>query len=179
MWALAGVVFLLAGCQGPCRVYVEGDAEFPKQLAGTWKSEEGSWTIVFKEDGQISLAVIPLGKVTVRPGKVTRFPTRFGGKGIFEPGIWTVTYIPKDRELTVEIVIKHFLQDVGNHSMEGNQTNVLVGDISDDWSEWQVDWFSMGRFYALLYDGWDLRERRELPDSSEQTLRGSIVLKKE
>lgn len=185
VWLLlvcAVIAVQFAGCEGPRRgveVLIEGDGEFPEFIAGKWVDEKGDWEFVFEPDGRISTSVIPLGKVRIVPGEVTQFPTRFGGKGIFEPGHWTVTYSPEDRELAVEVVIEHFLQDVGNHSMEGHTTDLLVGPVSEDGRRWDPDLFSSGKIEALIYDGWTLIERKEILSFDEPTFRGSLIFTKE
>ncbi|MBN1817308.1 MAG: hypothetical protein JW828_08095 [Sedimentisphaerales bacterium] len=169
---------LCLGCQQNCLVVVEGGKPFPPEMAGRWKSDYGDWIIVFQPNGQIEWAQVPLGNIQLRPNQVKRFPTRFGGKGIFEPGIWEVHYNPDIRELAVEIVVKHFLQDVGNHSMEGHQTDFLAGAVSEDFTEWNVDWSTQGRYMALIYEGWDLKETKEFFNAPEPVYRGTVMFRK-
>ena len=176
------VLSLLSGCQDPGRgveVIITGDGQFPDELVGKWVDEKEDWEFVFEPDGRISTSVIALGKVRIVPGEVTRFPTRFGGKGIFEPGLWTVTYHPESRELAVEVVIEHFLQDVGNQSIEGSTPELLVGPVSADGSRWDVDLFTSGKMEALIYDGWTLIERKELFSFDEPSFRGTLIFTKE
>ena len=176
------VLSLLSGCQDPRRgveVIIDGAGQFPDELVGKWVDQKEDWEFVFEPDGRISTSVIALGKVRIVPGEVTRFPTRFGGKGIFEPGLWTVTYHPEGRELAVEVVIEYFLQDVGNHSMEGHTRDLLVGPVSEDGRRWDVDLFSSGKIEALIYDGWTLIERKEILSFDEPTSRGSLIFEKE
>ena len=88
-------IFILIGCQNSTKlksgvdVIIDGDGQFPASLAGTWKSNDGVWEIVFKSDGKISSAVISLGRVRIKPGQVTTVLMKLGGKGTFEPGQWT------------------------------------------------------------------------------------------
>lgn len=155
---LAGCcVFLFgpAGCQNISRgdrgveVIIEGDGKFPETLAGKWRANKGFWEFVFEPDGRISSAVIALGRVKIIPGQITRFATRYG-KGVFEPGLWSVWYSPENRELGVTVVIEHFYQDVGKGAIEGNTTEILVGSISEDIYVWEPDWFSFGRYVVLM-----------------------------
>lgn len=171
---------LLAGCaplQRDMRVTVAGGGEFPDELAGTWRSEDGKWEVILEPDGEIREALIPLGDIRLQPGKVLTFPTRFEGKGIFEPGLWEVNYAPKTRELTVTLEIKHFYQDVGNHSVEGFQTDVLAGFINDE-GRWIVELYTSGKIDALIWEGWTLIERREIFSFNEPTNRGELIFTK-
>lgn len=157
---------------GGVEVVIEGDGAFPEELAGRWKSDRGYWEFVFEPDGKISSAVINMAAVKMVPGKVTRYPTRFGGKGIFEPGLWIVHYSPENRELTVEVVIEHFYQDMGDAAIEGNVTDILTGKVSEDGKTWQADWFSSGKFVAYL------PEPNEFHNEPEPVYSGPLVFKK-
>ncbi len=187
---LAGFALLLsalAGCQNPApprpalrkgwprggvEVIIEGGGEFPEFLVGRWKSNRGNWEFVFEPDGTISSAVIALGKVQMIPGRVTRFPTRYGGKGVFEPGLWTVWYFPENRELGVKVVIDHFYQDLGKHSCEGNTTDILSGTVSEDGELWRADWFLLARYVAYT------PEPNEFENMTEPRFMGSLIFEK-
>lgn len=174
------IVFLavLAGCQSTGKeptdieVIIKGQGQFPESLAGKWLADRGYWEFVFEPDGKISSAVINMGAVKMVPGKIARFPTRYGGKGIFEPGLWTVWYAPDTRELTVEVVIKHFYQDMGEAAIEGNVTDMLTGPVSEDGKTWQADWFSFGKFVAYI------PEPNEFYNVSEPEYKGRLVFEK-
>jgi len=150
------VLSLLSGCQDPHRgvdVVIGGDGQFPEELVGKWRADKNAWEFVFEPGGGISSSVVGLGMVKMTPGKVARFKTRGGGKGIYEPGLWTVGYDPETRDLSVEVVIKHFYQDIVKpQALTGNMTDILGGPVSADWQRWEVDWFTYGRLVALLPD---------------------------
>lgn len=169
------LVFLsgLGGCQGANKgveVIVEGGGKFPKSFAGKWRA--GVWQFVFEPDGTISSAVIHMGAVEMTPGKVTRYPTRYGGKGVFEPGLWSVQYSPDTRELLVVVVIKRFYQDIGAAALEGNITDILVGPVSENSELWQAEWFSFGRLVAHT------PEPNEFYNADEPEYRGSVSFEK-
>ena len=147
---------LFAGCQDVAKkdtieVTIKGNGRFPLELAGTWKAQgKTGWELVFEPDGYISSAVIEFGKTSMEPGQTTKYPTKYGGKGIFEPGKWKVYYEPRLQRLTVEINVKHFYQDLGKYAMEGSISDFLVGEISEDGKTWVVDWFNAIKVTALL-----------------------------
>lgn len=173
------VMAVAAGCQGPMQsdVIVQGGGPFPSFLVGKWVDEKTGWEFVFDADGQITNAVLALGRVDIKPGKVTRFKTRFGGKGVFEPGKWTITYSPDMRELGVRVVLDHFYQDLGPHAIEGHTADFLVGPISEDGTIWQADLFSSGQMLAIV-DKDGKTETKELLDNAEPVERGRVVFKK-
>lgn len=177
--ALLGcAVLLFSGCQGLGRdksgveVIIEGDGQFPESLAGKWRANRGFWELVFEPDGKISSAVIHMGAVEMIPGKVTRFATRYGGKGVFEPGLWSVQYSPDTRELLVEVVIEHFYHDIGDSAIEGSITDILVGPVSENGEWWEAEWFSFGRLVAHI------PEPNEFYNVDEPEYRGPLNFEK-
>ena len=141
----------LTGCQSTGKgveVVVDGDGQFPQFLTGTWKADKHSWEFVFEPDGTISSAVISMGQIELKPGQVTKLPMRYGGKGIFKPGVWTVHYNPANRVLTVEISLKSFYMELGRGILEGESTDIFVGPISEDGKIWRVDWTSFPDYTA-------------------------------
>ncbi len=187
------VLSLLSGCnvsegrrshQGPpIEVVVEGDGQFPEELVGSWKTEgETRWEFVFDKDGSISSAMIELCRTRIKPGQVTTYSTKFGGKGIVRPGPWKVHYDPESRELAVEVVIDYFYQDIGPNAMEGNPTFFFAGTISADGKVWNADKLGSGKFVVLLGQG-PLKsdtvvENKVLADVAELESRGSVVFVK-
>jgi hypothetical protein len=147
-------VFIPIGCQNSTKlksgvdVIVDGDGQFPASLAGTWKSNDGIWEIVFGPDGTISSAVISLGRVRIRPGQVTTVPMKLGGKGIFKPGQWTVQYLQEQRELIVEIKIDYFRTELGNDVVKGQTHDFFVGSVSEDCQLWWADRFTFPEYIA-------------------------------
>ncbi len=173
------IILSLAGCKSASRdesgveVVVEGGDAFPAFLVGTWRAnDESGWEFTFEPDGKVSSAIINLGMVKIIPGKVTRFPTRGGGKGVFKPDLWTVWYSPEKRELGVVAVIKDFYEDLGKNAIKGNVTDMLVGPISEDGKIWEADWSSMGTYIALI------PEPKEIVTDKEPQFRKSLVFEK-
>ena len=147
-------VFIPIGCQNSTKlksgvdVSVDGDGQFPASLAGTWKSNDGIWEIVLESNGKISSAVISLGRVRIRPGQVTTVPMKLGGKGIFEPGPWTVQYLQEQRELIVEIKIDYFRTELGDDVVKGQTHDFFVGSVSEDGNLWWADRFTFPEYIA-------------------------------
>ena len=175
------VLLGLVGCQNPAHVsssnssvevIIEGGGQFPKFLVGKWKADKDGWEIVFEPDGTISSAVINLGRVRMNPGQIARFPTRYGGKGVFEPGQWLVHYTPETRELTVKVVIEYFHQDIGDAAIGGNSTDILAGTVSKNGTLWWVEWFTVARYVAYM------PEPKEFENMKEPRFRNSLVFEK-
>lgn len=155
MFLLLSVAFLssLPGCNGTHRgieVIIEGEGSFPQSMVGTWKNDKQGWQFVFEPDGTLSSAVISFARVEMIPGEVTTFTTKGGGKGIFVPGKWEVTYNVANRELSVEIVIDHFYQDMGGNSIEGNLLDFFLGEITGDGEVWYAQWHSFPYYLAHI-----------------------------
>ena len=162
--AVCAVILLgLTGCRGGSgNGGVEAGAsnknvavatEFPKSLAGTWKSDNQVWQIDFEPDGTISSAVTPLGLVKVRPNRKTRVPGLKGEPGFFEAGDFDVYYNQQNRELTVNIKIKQFyLYTRDNGILKGSWEYLITGNILEDEKTWAGDVFSSPDIVALVPD---------------------------
>ena len=129
-------------------VTVDGDGDFPDFLVGRWKADRGGWEIVFEPDGMISSAVVSIGRVTMKPGQITTVPMQLGGKGVFEPGRWTVQYSHAQRELIVEIVIDRFHVELGDNVLRGKTRDFFVGSVSQDGQLWPVQRISFPEYIA-------------------------------
>jgi hypothetical protein len=162
----AGFVFCLVmaalplGCQNPSassqdhqNVVVEGGGGFPPSLAGTWRADREGWELVIEPDGQISSAVISLGRVRVTPGKSETLPTQGGGEGLFEPGPWTVHYDPQTSSLTVKLVMSHVRVGMAQAVLEGASTDTFAGPISPADNVWQVQWTNFSDYFLQMPDG--------------------------
>ena len=108
----------------------------------------------------------------MEPGQITKYPTKYGGKGIFEPGPWKVNYDPESRDLVIDIAVKHFYQDVGKGMVEGSIYYFIHGTVSSDWSQWEVDWFAQYNITAYA------PEPTILEDMKEPQHRGIVVFEK-
>jgi len=129
-------------------VIIDGDGGFPEFLVGTWTTDSDVWEFVFEEDGTISSAVVSLGAVRLKPGRVTTVPMHQGGEGIFEPGRWVVQYNPDERELIVKISIKNFYIELGEDTLDGSGEDIFVGRISEDGESWPAEWTSYPKYTA-------------------------------
>ena len=143
------LILFLGNCQehkNKVEVIIQGGGKFPDFLVGTWKANNGSWEIVFEPDGKISSAVISLGLVRIKPGQVTTIPMKLGGKGEFEPGVWTVQYLQKQRELIVEIVIDSFRAELGDDIVRGSTRDFFIGPVSQDGKLWWVERYTFPEY---------------------------------
>ncbi len=170
-------VVLSGGCQNGSHgieVIIEGDGGFPEEIVGRWVSgKKDYWAFQFEEDGRISWCAIGMGGTEMSPGKVTRFPARHGGEGVFEPGEWTVTYDPTSRELSVQIVVEHFHLDMGkDQGLEGSMADLLMGPVSDDYTVWEADWFFKEELVGLT------PEPKKFSDIKEFQFRKKVVFSK-
>jgi hypothetical protein len=147
--AAAGAFCLLfiAGCQEtvkkgkPVEVIIDdGNGVFPRELVGRWIGDTQGWEIVFEPNGTISSVVIPLGGVTVYPGKTTIVPMIRGGRGVYKAGQWTVQYSYASRELAVDIVIDYYNIRTGNESIKGSLNEYLTGKV--ELGGWTADWIT-------------------------------------
>ncbi|OHB80187.1 MAG: hypothetical protein A2Z25_02420 [Planctomycetes bacterium RBG_16_55_9] len=148
------LVCLLGGCQSRVQkepaveVTIDGDGVFPDFLVGRWKADRGGWEFVFEPGGTISSAVVSVGRVTMKPGQTTTVPMQMGGKGVFEPGRWAVQYSHAQRELIVEIVIKHFHVELGDNVLRGRTRDFFVGSVSNDGQLWPTERISFPEYIA-------------------------------
>ncbi len=155
---------MLNGCNrsaGHVEVIVDGDGQFPDFLVGKWKADSGSWEFVFKKDGTISSAMVSVGRVRLKPGYTTVVPMELGGKGVFEPGKWSVQYSHEQRELIVDISIANFRAELGENVLRGRTRDIFVGSVSPDGQLWPVKRLSFPEYiadtakypdYKLAYD---------------------------
>ena len=173
-------VFIPIGCQNPTKlksgvdVIVDGEGQFPASLAGTWKSNDGVWEIVFDAEGKISSAIISLGRVRIKPGQVTTVPMKLGGKGIFEPGQWTVQYLQEQRELIVEIKIDYFRTELGDDIVKGRTHDFFVGSVSEDGKLWWADRFTFPEYIADT----EKYQNYKLPFDPNDNPRESLIFQK-
>ena len=127
-------------------VQIEGPGTFPAALAGRWKADRDGWEFVFAPEGDIVSAVLSLGRVEIAPGQAVTLPTKGGGKGTFEPGPWTVHYMPQTRQLTLKIVMDHVRMEMGGTILEGTTTDTFSGAISPDDGVWQAQWTAFSKY---------------------------------
>ncbi len=166
MRRIAGVVLCLVvavvplGCHTPSApslddqtVVVEGGGRFPSALAGTWRADRDGWELVIEPNGQISSAVISLGRVRITPRQSKTLPTEGGGTGNFEPGPWTVHYDPQTKNLTVKIVMSHVHVGMAEAVLEGASTDTFAGPIMPADNVWQVQWTNFSDYLLTMPDG--------------------------
>jgi len=171
------LIILLGSCQADKKaieVIIDGNGQFPERLAGTWKSDNGVWEINLEPDGTISSAVISLGSVRIKPGEITTIPMRLGGQGIFKPGLWTLWYLQRQRELSVEITIDEFRTELGQDVIRGKTRDILTGPVSQDGSIWQAERFSYPEYIVdtKMYKNYNL------PVDANDNPKESLLFKK-
>ena len=160
-WSLCLVgVVVLAGCHHGStasstgvRVIVEGGGPFPRALAGRWKADRDGWEFVLDAQGRIVSAVHSLGRVSITPGRKATLPTRSGGEGLFQPGLWTVYYLPDARQLTLRIAMDHVRVEMGGAVLEGDTTDTFSGTIAPAEGVWQTQWTAFNNYTIRTPDG--------------------------
>lgn len=172
------VAFFISGCSSTggkaVEVIVDGNGRFPEQLAGTWRSDNNAWEFEIKPDGKIEWAIISLGSVKIEPGKTVTVPMRLGGKGVFKPGEWTVWYLQKQHELTVEISIDYFRTELGEDVVHGKTQDIFTGSVSPDGTLWEADRYSYPEYIV------DTRKYQEykLPVDPNENPKESLLFRK-
>ena len=138
---------ILAGCQESTETKnateraIKDDRQFPKFVSGKWEGDKWGWEMVFGPENTLSSAVIPLGRVKIRPYQTTEVQGRKGEPGIFEAGDCEVKYDIESREMSVTIEMKRVYMDMGG-IVDGSCAYFLVGDFSEDGKIWYADVFT-------------------------------------
>lgn len=172
---------LLTGCQEKNRNGHQDEDEknpeevsqFPTFLVGTWKAEDKSgWQINLTPDGNISSAVISMGRFKIKPGQKAEIPMKGNKKSIVEPGLWQVNYSLDDRRLMVFIEQKYIHVEIGDGVVEGQLTDIIDGTVSKDGSIWSGTWttFLNARSHTSKYKDFDLSTNPDYGESKEITL---------
>ena len=179
LWILWCVfIFSLMGCQNPdnkgIEVFIEGEGGFPEFLAGTWKANKHGWKIDFGPDGSISSVVHIIGGVALKPLQVTKVAMKKGGEGVYKAGKWTVNYDSDFRELFVEIELLHFRTELGQDVVEGKSTDIFVGPVSEDGTQWEAQWFSYPEYYVTT----DKYDHYKLPVDPNENPKGLLIFSK-
>ena len=108
---------------------------------GQWQATNGQWTLCFASDGSLDSAVTPLGKIPIRPEKVT-YVTRGKLTSSIKAGPCDVKYSPETRNLYARIALEdvHILHE--NQVVDGNQVDQFMGIVSEDGTTWVADWLN-------------------------------------
>jgi len=154
------LIWLSGGCRGgldgdsdDVKVVVEGGGPFPEALCGRWQADRDGWQVVFEPDGRVAAAVISMGRVEVHPGATTTVPTRSGGRGVFDPGVWTTHYDPDTNELTVKISMDYVRVEMGENTLEGKSSDVFAGTVTPSEGLWQAEWTTFTDYTARTPQG--------------------------
>ena len=173
------LVSLLIGCQNNIKnsgveVTVEDNGRFPSYLVGTWIADRGGWEFVFDSEGKITSAVVSIGRVRLKPGRKTTVPMEMGGKGTFIPGLWTVQYLPDQRQLIVEISINSFSVGLGENIIKGSTRDFFIGQVSKDGTQWWTERFSYPEYIVDT----DKFPNYKLPTDPNENPRENILFQK-
>ena len=152
----------------------ESPRVFPVFLAGTWDGDMEDWQIVIDANGHAAKARIPIGRVEITPGKLTRVPMKAGGEGDFESGQWLVQYDPGTKEMMVEINLKHFKARMGKSIVEGSSRDIFVGPVDPNGMLWQADWVSEPHYFAST----DKQKKISLVVDPNEYYRGRVIFRK-
>ncbi len=134
------------GCQGSGQGVSGGcyGNGFPAFLAGTWRPDESRWVFTFEPDGRISKVVHHGGmEFEVAEGGLVE-QWRDGIEAVYALGPCEAQYNPQTRELSVKIVVEHFVVEFPDGIMEGNFHDYLTGPVSEDGTTWSATWVSLG-----------------------------------
>jgi hypothetical protein len=99
---------------------------------------------------------------------------KLGGKGVFEPGIWTVQYLHQQRELIVEIVIENFHTELGDEIVRGSTRDFFIGPVSQDGELWWVERYSFPEYVVDTETYHDYK----LPFDPNENPRESLIFEK-
>ena len=187
-WLFFLVIVLVLSCFTGCQqlitsqpecgveVVIEGDSGegFPKCLVGRWEGSKAGWQIVFEPDGSISSIVHAVGFTEMKPCEPTIVQLKEGGKGIYEPGQWTVQYDYEYRDLAVNIELANYKLEIQKTIAEGNSKDFFAGTVSEDCTEWYAVWTSDPKYIFTTEE----YERHELPMNEAMQERGIVVFRK-
>jgi hypothetical protein len=175
---LIGCVFLLlGGCQEAGRnksvaeVTLEKGSEFPRSLAGAWEANKDNmnyWRIVFKPDGTISSAIIPLGEYEVKPNQMNKTKGPDGEPGFIDAGDFDVFYNPRSHNLAVDIKLKQFYLDLGAHGiLKGSWEFLIAGKVSEDEKTWDGNLFNSVDIASLVRDPNSPKDKPTLKEAAK------------
>lgn len=120
------------------------ETEFPEFLVGTWRSNESRWVLTLEPDGSISKMKHFGGmEFDVAEGGLVEH-WRDNAEAIYALGPCEAEYESQTRELTVTIVIEHYIINFSDGSLEGSFYDYLTGPISEDGLTWNASWTSRG-----------------------------------
>jgi hypothetical protein len=172
-------VSLLNGCRNNIykngvEVTVEGNGQFPASLVGRWIADTGGWEIVFDPEGKITSAIVSIGRVKLVPGRTTTVPMEMGGKGIFTPGLWTVHFLPDQRQLIVEITIESFRIELAENIIKGRTRDFFIGRVTKDGTQWWTQRYSYPEYIVDT----DKFPNYKLPVDPNENPRENILFQK-
>lgn len=127
----------LSGCQNVER--------FPEVMAGRWEggTAKSRWAFEFQPDGSIlKMNHAMAGEVDLSEGGAHIE----GGSGPvsteFLLGPCQAKYDPDTREVSIEVIVDYYkIQSLGT-ALEGSQTDLFRGPVSEDGKRWNAEWLS-------------------------------------
>jgi hypothetical protein len=135
----------VVGCQKAVKQPADAVAAepLPPEVAGTWKAQSSPWEIVLSRDGTVTSAVIPMGRVRIRPNQTTKVEMKDGSFSTYTAGDCPVDYKPANRELFVSIEMQDIHIKFMDNVIDGNSVDRFVGPVSQDGKVWMADWISV------------------------------------
>ncbi len=141
---LAHCTIALVVLAGPgCRRLEQTPEAVPQAVyAGQWQATNGQWILCFAPDGSLDSAVIPLGKVRIRPEKITHVTNKDNQTSTIKAGPCDVKYSPETKNLYARIALEdvHIVHE--KNVIDGNQVDQFMGIISKDGKTWIADWIN-------------------------------------
>ena len=134
------LVWPISSCQ---RQTGQSKILLPPEVAGTWKAKGSPWKIVITPNGRIDSAIIPMGKVEVKPNRTTKFEMMHGEFSTYKTGRCDLEYTPQTRELFVSIEIKKMHIAFPDDAIDGNSIDRFTGPVSEDGKTWIADWVQL------------------------------------
>jgi hypothetical protein len=150
---LAGCAVVLAGlvgCQNDNRdveVIIDGDGQFPESVVGVWEADtaEGKWAFKFERDGSIlKIRHAFAGEVNLREGGIYLEGPDPGTYALFVMGPCEAEYDANTRELSVKIILEHYVMKLPQGTLEGKCHDYFQGPVSEDGKVWKADWKNYG-----------------------------------
>jgi len=117
------------------------EAGFPEFLVGKWVSDKGDWKLTITEDGKISEAMIPLGRVRIKPHETTEIEAKKGEPGIWQAGDCEFYYDDKSNLISVRVKMDRIYGEMFNSVIEGTVEYFMEGEVAEDKQAWYATSF--------------------------------------
>ena len=137
------VVVLAGGCgESGARLVGERKVILPPEVVGIWRANDSPWVIELSPDGKVVKALVPMTESEIRPNQTTKVKMADGSTSTLKAGDCPVEYNLQTRELTVTIELKAFHVRYYEERIDGNSTDMFIGQVSQDGRTWYADWMT-------------------------------------